>query len=202
MSGGHPIPRNRAMSVAKQFTEQIQDCVETAVIAGSFRRGKEFVHDVEIVAKPKFSTKQADLFGGNADLTPDKNSRNELHERLLQMRNSGIVTTDRYRKDRKQNPFGQKYYRINYHPSDTDYIYPIDLFVVIPPAQWGVILLLRTGSASFSHWFVQQGRAYGIKVDQGHLEMQNMVLDTPTEEDVFNYMHVPYISPTERDDVP
>lgn len=190
MSGGESIDSGEAMQVAMEFMTVIGMSCERRQIAGSLRRGKDQVHDIEIVAQPKYSIQNSLL---DQDSSPKENL---LHLKMKELLARGTINTDRPRKDNKKNPFGEKYYRINYSYQGKDY--PVDLFVVIPPAQWGVIYLIRTGSADFSHWFVQQGYRYGIKVVDGHLEKNGKTITTENEEDVFREMHVPWREPRER----
>ena len=201
MSGGQAISREEARRVATTVIDFLkrEKCVDRIEIAGSLRRGKAEVHDIELVAIPKYSTDGQQSLTGNRVSTAE----NLLHTELEWMLKEGIINTDRPRKDQKKNPFGPKYYRINFKYYSKKFMlekeYPIDLFVVLPPAQWGVIYLIRTGSADFSHWIVQQGYKYGIHFTDGHMEMQNMVLDTPEENDVFNYLKIPYREPEYRE---
>ncbi len=177
MSEGSRMNRDIALSVAQEFINIIKKDVERIRIAGSIRREKDTVGDIEIVCQPIW-----------------KNGLNIKMQNLLEM---GVIDLNRPRKDNKKNPFGERYYRINYLLNNT--AYPIDLFVVLPPAQFAVIYLIRTGSADYSHWFVQQGYKYGIRVIDGHLEQNGKVIDTAQEIDVFDAMHVPYRDPKYRE---
>ena len=207
MSSGDPIPRDTALAVANAFINHIKDVCIQIKIAGSLRRGRDDVHDIEIVASPLPPVKKQNSLDGDSILIlPDAKQNNPLHDKMQALLSQNIIDADRLRRDNKRNPFGKKYYRINYFmPPDkhgTTKSYPVDLFVVLPPAQWGIIYLLRTGSADFSHWFVQQGRAFGIQVIDGHLEREGLALDTPTEQAAFKFMRVRYIEPDQRESVP
>ncbi len=202
MSSGEPIEREEALSAAYGFIETIEGHVARFEVAGSLRRGKASVHDIEIVAVPRF-----EFSGGLFDfgLTADErqNGKNLLHSRMQELLAAGWINQNRSRKDLKKNPFGEKYYRINF--SNPDHFngrpeYPIDLFVVIPPAQWGVILVIRTGSAEFSHSLVQKGWPHGITVRNGHLEDRSgKIIPTQEERDVFDALHVGWIEPEKRE---
>lgn len=208
MSGGDYIKREEALRGADEFMSEISSVCERMEIAGSLRRGKEQVHDIEIVVEPKLYRQQKTLIELISD---NRTYRNLLHERLTDLLRQRTITRDRPRNDDKSNPFGERYYRITYVPppdEDGQLIeYPVDLFVVMPPAQWGVIFLIRTGSAEFSHWFVQQGTQYGISVRAGRLvgptshddQNDEYAIMTPEEVDVFRAMHVPYREPQDRE---
>ena len=79
----------------------------------------------------------------------------------------------------------------------------LDLFVVKPPATWGVIMLLRTGPADYSHRFVKlrmDGGAmpFGWRVADGQLWRGSTPLSTPEEADVYAALDLPWIAPEER----
>jgi DNA polymerase/3'-5' exonuclease PolX len=74
---------------------------------------------------------------------------------------------------------------------------------VLPPAQWGVIFLIRTGAAGYSNWFVKAIRSKGYHVTDGALHRGGLgcgaapcdVLDTPEEADVYRITGVPFTPP-------
>ena len=79
----------------------------------------------------------------------------------------------------------------------------IDLFIVTPPAQWGVIFLLRTGSDKFSHRFVTH-KSFGgcmpaaYRMQDGAIWCGNRMIETPDERDLFKLFNMRYIPPVER----
>ena len=193
MSEGTAMDLGVARSYAKLFILSICDFCEKVEIAGSIRRGKPKVHDIEIVATPVFSTIEQAVIDG-----VKRETVNSLHMRMLRLQQDGIVTADRMRKDKHRDPFGERYYRIHYNLGNLKI--PIDLFVVIPPAQWGTQLLIRTGSAAFSKWIVSQRINQGLHFKDGHLEHDvTGVIDTPTEESVFKALRLPYVPPELRE---
>jgi DNA polymerase/3'-5' exonuclease PolX len=74
----------------------------------------------------------------------------------------------------------------------------IDLFIVKPPAQWGVIFMLRTGSAEWNHRFLKRLEAMGLRMRDGRILDKKGALDTPEEEDVFRVAKVKWKDPTRR----
>ena len=192
MSEGTGMDIGAAKSYAKLFILSICDFCEKVEIAGSIRRGKPKVHDIEVLATPVFTTIEQVLIDG-----VKRETVNSLHMRMLRLRQDGIVTADRMRKDKHKDPFGERYYRINYN--FTDLKIPVDLFVVIPPAQWGTQLLIRTGCAEFSHWVVSRRIDQGLRFKDGHLEKNGSVIDTPTEESVFEALNLMYMPPERRE---
>lgn len=194
------IPLNKATEVGMSFMGDIGPSVSRVQLAGSVRRQRDYVHDIEIVAMPITAMVAVDannVQGQSRLPLGDVQEVDYLEQRMRELLRNGTVTRDRPRKDKKSNPFGPRYYRISYIYDGV--AYPVDLFAVKPPAQWGVVLLIRTGNAGFSHWFVQQGYRYGIRVIDGHLERNGTVIQTPEELDVFTSMHVPYRDPKLRE---
>jgi DNA polymerase/3'-5' exonuclease PolX len=195
------IQSGEAWDIECDFEIMIQNYCERIEVAGSLRRGLPDVGDIEIVAQPRYGTPTMDVIPLFHDFENDQDGdKNLLHEELVKMLENEEITLDRPRKDTKKNPFGKKYYRLNFHTQyDGEWkTYPVDLFVATPPADYNVIYLIRTGSANFSRNFVSQGWKYGIHVKDGHLEKDGMIIPTTSEKDVFEKMHVPYKEPKDR----
>jgi DNA polymerase/3'-5' exonuclease PolX len=163
------IPLEEARRIAQKYVSLLSPHAERIEIAGSIRRGKPEVGDIEIVAIPE---KVMDMFGiacGYWEFS--------LPCKL-------IKGGDRY----KQFELPEGLY--------------LDLFVVIPPAQWGVIFALRTGSAEFSHRLVSP-RPWGYLpegyyVKDGCLYCDGELIPTPEEEDFLKVCGVAHKSPAER----
>jgi DNA polymerase/3'-5' exonuclease PolX len=79
---------------------------------------------------------------------------------------------------------------------------PIDLFCVLPPAQWGVIMTLRTGPADFSHELMRVARRRGYKCEDGQLldvrRKQGAPVKSPEERDFFKLINAAWIEPENR----
>lgn len=165
------IPLELAERIARKYSDMLAPYCERIEIAGSIRRRKAEVGDIEIVAKP-LST--FDLFG----------SPNGYHDLTLPL--PAVKNGQRYKQ----------------------YILPeginLDLFIVLPPAQWGVIFALRTGGAEFSKKLVTQRRYGGylpsncfVKDGVIHL-ITGETISTPEESDFFNLCGLGWIQPEER----
>jgi DNA polymerase/3'-5' exonuclease PolX len=79
----------------------------------------------------------------------------------------------------------------------------LDLFIVTPPAQWGIQFMIRTGSAEFSHRLVTPRKYGGLmpsqyKVKDGAIWSNNHIIETPEEQDVFNLIGIDFIPPELR----
>jgi len=201
MSGGEAIPIVEAAAVATEFISYLllTESVDKIRVAGSIRRGKPEVHDIEIVCIPR-QHYITTLTEGEEPVKGD--GRTVFEETMQVMLEKGLINRDRPRKDTKQNPFGPKYYRINYlagpYGGQQAKWYPVDLFTATPE-NWGLIYLLRTGSGDFNRWFVQQGYRYGVKIKDGRVEVDGVPADTPEEIDVFSLLRVPFRDPSKRE---
>lgn len=171
--------------LAEEFIETIQPYCERIAIAGSLRRGKPWVRDMEIVAVPK-RTPQHDLFGEIVGYT------NHLDEFIV------AATPISPRLDsRGQGAWGERYKRALHCGV------PLDLFCVLPPAQWGLIYMIRTGPADFSRRLVTPQRFGGLLPDRytihdGAIWSGNDLLSTPEEDDVFAVVNIRRIAPEDR----
>jgi len=122
------MPYTEARALADQLVAQLAPACERIEVAGSIRRKKEEVGDIEIVAIPKMETIR-NLFGeaqGEVSL---------LNVRLSDMGWDVLKNGDKYKQ----------------------FVLPggisLDLFIC-RLATWGVIYTIRTGSADFTHWLV------------------------------------------------
>jgi len=167
------IPLKTATVIAAKYMAALMPHCQRLEIAGSIRRRKAEVGDIELVAIPK---PRADLFGG-------VNGWEELY--LPGVR--AVKNGQRY-----------KQYRL---PEGVN----LDLFIVLPPAQWGVIFALRTGGAEFSRKLVTH-KAYGgylphelvVKDGAVHRADTGEIIPTPEEGDFLALCGVANIAPEER----
>jgi len=164
-----------AWNIAKSVIERLAPFCQRIEIAGSLRRLKPEVGDIELVAIPKFET---DMFGTI--------SENHMLD---------SVDWSKYGKPVKG---GHKYKQIELEEGLT-----LDLFIITPPAQWGIQFMIRTGSADFSHRLVTSRKYGGLmpsnyRVEGGAIWSNNHVVETPEEQDVFNLIGVPFIAPELR----
>jgi DNA polymerase/3'-5' exonuclease PolX len=166
----------QALEIAHALIERLSPACERLEIAGSVRRGKAEVGDLELVAIPRIGT-VSDLFG-----TP-------MQQSLLDTALAGIGI--RRLKD------GPRYKQIVL-PEGIN----LDLFIT-DRERWGWIFLLRTGPQEFSHWLVKPRRYGGglpsyLRADEGALWRGNQMIETPEERDVFDLLGLPWMEPSER----
>lgn len=178
-----------ALKYANEIVELLGPFCHRIEIAGGVRRHKENPHDIELVCIPRFVRKSVEV-----GLTKEQKSveENRLDECIKDCIASGIFELGDLDKAGKKAPSGPRYYRLKYGGQK------LDIFTVLPPAQWGVIFLIRTGNSDFSHWFVQAGWKDGKRVVDGQILQNGKVLSTLEEKDAFEMMGLPWVDPTER----
>jgi DNA polymerase (family 10) len=161
--------------LAGHFVKRIAPFLKRVEIAGSIRRRREFVGDIEVVAIPYMNT---DLFSD--DSTP---LMDPLHIELSKL---GTIVRG-----------GDRYIRIHLTKPDQY----ADIFLVWPPAQWGSIFAIRTGPHDLSQYVVTRMRDLGYFHQNGHAHRidSGEVVPTPTEEDFFSLAGLKCPEPQNRD---
>ena len=180
------VPLADAERMAARIVELLSPACDRIEVAGSIRRRKASVGDIEIVAIPRYD-EEWDLFGKTFA------RRSQLDDALDQIIAQGII------RPGERNGERYKQFRVSF------YGLQLDLFVT-DPERWGLIYTIRTGSADFSRWLVTS-RQYGgalpekIKVRDGRLWRvgQDEPLATPEEQDVFVALGLEWIEPWERE---
>lgn len=162
---------NRMIQVLKPVCQRIE-------VAGSIRRRKETIGDVEIVCIPNEFV--SDLFG-------NKDYDIEAVYQALRAYDCEIIKG------------GQKY--ICAVRLGVQY----DIFIATRDT-WGCVYLIRTGSADFTRKIVTQKSYGGYCPNELYFHDARMwsrkdsskPLDTPEEEDVFKAIGLPYVAPEDR----
>lgn len=181
-----------ATQVANEIIDVLKpECIRIEA-AGSIRRHKPEVKDIEIVYISKTSSVQMDLFGNNFQTLP------HVDKVLATLIDDGILA-----KATKIKRWGPKYKRAIHCASRI----VIELFRV-EPDNLGYILALRTGPADFNKLLVTK-RAHGgalppdITLRNGHvwhIGRTNIPtkIPTPNERGFFALLNLPFILPQER----
>lgn len=188
MSTGTRLARADALAIAEAFVAAIRPGCDRVEIAGSLRRGSPDVGDIEVVARPTTHPEPSGLF---FEVDVDVSDLDPLVDRLVASGDyERLLGKDRYTK-------------LRYRPAGVQ----IDLFTVRPPAQWGVIYLIRTGPADYSQWLVTEARRKGFHVREGAMHRGSLgcpqsreceVIPTPEEHDVYALLGMPWTVPAAR----
>lgn len=147
-------------------------------IAGSIRRGKAEVKDIEIVCIPNVPDMRDMFYSGPC-----------FQDAVL----------DISEPDRNVIKNGERYKQIKLHAGIN-----LDLFIVRPPAQWGVIFTIRTGPSDFSNWLVTQRNKRGAlpsncHVEDGQVIQGGDVVQMPEEIDFLKFCGLGWIEPSQRE---
>ena len=174
----------QATQAAEAFADFIRPACHRVDIAGSIRRGKAEVSDIEIVCEPK-RTAKLDMFGDVVGWT------HELED-IDQWR-------DVSRRDTNGHfAYGQKYMRLWWRE------WPIDLFCTTPDS-YGLVHMIRTGPWQFSKRMMTPQRDGGLmpnflKVRDG--QVLDAVTDSPLtvqdERKLFALWRMDYAEPERR----
>jgi DNA polymerase/3'-5' exonuclease PolX len=190
------VPLEIAREHAQQLVQLLLPLCERIEIAGSIRRGKEMVKDIDLVVIPKMTSKTT-LF------EPTKIEETEFHATLA---TTMQLTADGPSIIRGTMPLMASW--------DFDPRRSIDVDVYIAkPESWATLLLIRTGSAEHNIWMCARARACGGKLhaDGSGLEVpgqydpiaqrteNNQVLRPKTEEEIFKALGIPMPAPNQRE---
>ena len=170
------IPLEQARAVAQGVMEELLPYVDRVEIAGSIRRGKPTVGDVEIVCIPA-KYHQADLFTDGALVTVP-----------------GFVSTVNHWEKIKGSPTGR--YTQRRLPDGTT----LDLFMA-RPENWGLILAIRTGSKEYSHRVLAtRWKKLGYTSVGGMLhDHQDKAVPVREERELFELLKLEWAEPEKRE---
>lgn len=190
------LPLAEAQLIAHDLVTLLRPACDRIEIAGSIRRQKDDIGDVEIVCIPKTMEQftAADMFGDE----PKPLLTNMLDELC-----AGLVLR------------GMLKYRLNKNGGKSwghdlkwgmFQDFAVDIYSATAET-WAVTLAIRTGSAEFSHKLVTPRAVGGFC--PGHLVFKGwrvrrrddgMAYDTPEEADVFHVLGIGYPQPWLRTD--
>ena len=191
MSGGERVPLDEAREIAKDLAWRIEDVCKSVHIAGSIRRQKPDIGDIDLVCEP-IILPVIDLFGNEV---PDQ-SEDLLAELLGRMVDEGRMSKRLDKNGRAS--WGAHLKRATYHGLN------VDIQSVTDPDTWGMWFLIRTGPADFNRRMVTprwQGGLLppGMEVRDGfQLWRMGARVPTPTEQDVFAAYGLDYVEPEAR----
>jgi DNA polymerase/3'-5' exonuclease PolX len=186
MSDGIRVPLAEARAVADELVTILGLGCERIEVAGSVRRGAPDVGDIELVAVPLIESVPLGFFDTAEVSTLDL----LLYTLVIQ----GTLAAPAVR--------GERYTKLHHAASGLQ----VDLFIVRPPASWGVIFLIRTGPAAYSQALVTEARRRHFHVAGGALHRGGLgcgaepceAIPTPEEKDVYRALGLPFVAPADR----
>jgi DNA polymerase/3'-5' exonuclease PolX len=204
LSSGERIPLDEAQEIATRTVSLLRSACERIQIAGSIRRERPAIGDIEIVAVARYMKPEViglGLFDPDLEIArADGRLENELTTKLDTLLASHVIR----RADPKGGraaAWGPKHKQFGFEGRE------IDLYIVEPPAQWGVILAIRTGSAWFSKQLVTRKSAGGylpnhLRVKDGALRSRSTdeIIPTAQEGHFFAEIGLDYIRPPLREE--
>lgn len=188
MSAGSRVDRVAAALIANELVMLLQTATYRIEVAGSIRRGKADVGDIELVAVPVVESEPDGMF----DTAPV----NRLTQRVDDLIERGRLAP--HPTDPKR---GERYSKLVEPASGLQ----VDLFSATADS-FGLIYLIRTGPADYSHRFVTDLRRKGLHVGSGQLHRGGLgcgtyeceVIPTPAEDEVYAAAGWPFVRPELR----
>lgn len=173
-----------ARPIAEEIAAAFSPYCERIKIAGSIRRERAYVKDIEIVCIPKVTIKppDVDIFG-----EPVGAPVAERDPGFLMVVDS--LADPHIKGDPKQGRYIQ---------FGTRWGIKVDLFTATPQT-WGYIMAIRTGSADFSHALALLWSRQGYKGKGGVLTRGGAPVDIPEESDLFNRLGMRTPHPSQRE---
>ena len=170
---------DQAQHLAASIIAELSPGCDRIEVAGSTRRKKPEVGDLEIVAIPK---RAKDLFGQDAGSMLDP---------ILE----ALQEAGRFERIKS----GEKYKQFMIVRAGVC----LDLFLVTP-ATWGLQMALRTGPVEFSMRLVRQRSRGGFLPEDWHVDGATLwneygtMVQAPEERDVFEAIGLGWIEPWDR----
>lgn len=178
---------------AEALRAVLESACERVMVAGSIRRRRPDVKDIEIVAMPRIDELPGGLWGEPeaVDRLADRIDAMLADPRAaLRLRDVEVHRADGTVGHQRRN--GDAYKALEYLGV------PVDLFIVRPPADWGVLLTIRTGPADYSRRLVTDCQRRFMRVEGGRLLRHGEHVPCPEERDFFSAIGEPWADPWDR----
>jgi DNA polymerase/3'-5' exonuclease PolX len=194
VSAGVDVALDDARDVAEDLVAVLSPACERIEIAGSVRRRKPIVHDIELVAIPRVVERP--LTGLLFEETHPVNLLQEAIDQLLADDNAPLLArqVENHRQDgtiEVQEKLGQAFKALTWHGI------PVDLFIT-DAERWGCIFALRTGPGDWNIRLVQDCRRVNRSVAGGRVLHLGIPVPTHEEADFFRELGQPWLDPWER----
>lgn len=179
-------PRKDAIAVARELVKALDPYCERLIVAGSLRRRKEMVGDVELLYVPKRVTVPVDMF-----LSTDVQAVDTKLEALIL---SGVLAL---RKNVNGSTMWGEHNKLAVHVASG---IPVDLFSV-QESGWFSYLVCRTGGAQNNIRIASAAKSKGWHWDpyRGLKDTEGNLVKTQSEEEIFALVGLPFLKPWQRD---
>ena len=164
----------RAASIAEHWSGRLAAYCDRIKVAGSIRRKRPEVGDIEIVCIPKMVTVLDGLFG----------TKKIRHPGFAEALKGAVIL--------KGDPSAGKYMQFNLPEG-----IKLDLFTTTRE-NWGFIYAIRTGSSEFSQFLAKRWVSRGYRGIIGNLCRDGVSVPTPTEKSLFDLLGLDVVPPEKR----
>lgn len=175
-----------ALQVAGDLCRLLKALCERLIVAGSLRRGKQEVGDIEILYIPRCVEEPDGLF--------EKRTVSQVDALLTQLIAREQLTQRRTATD--TITWGPKNKLAQHWPTGM----PVDFFAA-DAGNWFNYLVCRTGSAENNIRIASTARARGWKwhpYGAGFTDERGRPVPVTSEQDVFTLLDLPYLEPHQR----
>lgn len=183
-------PRSAALIVAREICDRLKPHCEKLIVAGSLRRRKQDVGDVEILYVSRMEDRPLDMFSSVSVSLADEEITRMLADETLTKRLSKIGGT----------AWGDQN-KLAVHRSGI----PVDLFRTVSEAWWNY-LVCRTGPADSNTRIATEAKKIGYRWNPygtGFTRLTDGGVNAmDSEEAVFAFVGLPYADPWERHTFP
>lgn len=179
-------PRSAALDVARELCDRLKPFCDHLIVAGSLRRRKREVGDVEILYISRMEERPLDMFSTQSVILADEELGKMLADGTLTKRPSKTGGT----------AWGDKN-KLAGHRSGM----PVDLFRTVPESWWNY-LVCRTGPADSNTRIASEAKRRGYQWNPygpGYTRLSDgSVTAMDSEADVFAFVGLPYAEPWQR----
>jgi DNA polymerase/3'-5' exonuclease PolX len=180
-------PRAAAIAVARELCASMAPACARLCVAGSLRRMKPDVGDVEIVFLPRYEKRKWDLFAER-----DVSLAEEAIDELLR---GGVLIP------RENRIGGHAWGGKNKLAVHVESGLPVDLFGTVEPSWWNTVVC-RTGAKEMNVRIAAAARSMGWQwnpYDSGFTRLADGARHAvASERDVFEFAGLPFLEPWER----
>ena len=170
------IPLDKADRLAAKIVKELAPFCDQIEVAGSIRRRRPFVNDIDLVVLPK------------------RGQEEKLRERCRL--NATVIRTGPQMMELRLGLGITQSYQVDLwiaHP-------PAEDLLAKAPTNFGSLLLCRTGSKEHNIWLVTHAKLKGLKWNPHHgVFSGDHLIASATEAEIFAALDLPFIKPEERE---